>query len=216
MPLSDEERRLLTALKDRTRKRIYDAEWKRLHMALVEVEFAQRPNLWKREEDRNWYREKESKWCDYYISTDRDHEEYQQRLRLKEARSAGRRLPPEATQDERLAALAERLGISIEKCGLQLRRGTFMLTTEFGLLKTQDGSFVHSDDSALVEDLRKRIGFALIPLQPEFLTLFAIHRPGRPRGGRNKELNPGSMVTEGALRQRRRREKKRQSKIRRS
>ena len=33
MPLSDEERRLLTALKDRTRKRIYDAEWKRLHMA---------------------------------------------------------------------------------------------------------------------------------------------------------------------------------------
>jgi hypothetical protein len=215
MRLSDEDRRLLAALEERTTKRIYDA-WKRLHMALVEVEFAQRPNLWKKEEDRNWYREKQSKWCDYYISTDWDHEEYQQRLRLKEARSPGRRLPPEATQDERLAALAERLGISIDKCGLELQHGTFMLTREFGLLKTQDGRFVHSDESALVEDLRDRIGRDLICLQPEFLTLFPIHRPGRPRGGRNKELSPASMVTEGALRQRRRREKKRQSKIRRS
>ena len=215
MPLSDEKRRLLAALKDRTRKRIYDAEWKRLHMASVEILFAQRPNLWKKAEDRNSFRERQSKLCDYYMSTDWDHEEYQQRLRLKEALSPGRRLPSKATHDERLAALAERLGISIEKCGLQLQCGSFMLTREFGLL-TQDGDFVHSDESALVEELEERIGRDLKWLQPEFLTMFRTHRPGRPRGAINKELNPTSMVTEGALRQRRRREKKRHGKIRRS
>jgi hypothetical protein len=104
-------------------------------------------------------------------------------------RGEGRRLSEKATYHERLAALADRLDISTSECG-----------------DLQDGKFLNDDDAAVVT-LIESIGTALVFMQPEFWTQYSTYGAGRPPGAGNEQLNP--RPEPGALRQRRRRQRKR-------
>jgi hypothetical protein len=62
-------------------------------------------------------------------------------------------------------------------------------------------------DSPAIEEMEWRIGCVLLDAQPEFWTYWLKPSKGRPRGSGNKVL--GAVVSKEALRQRRRRQKKR-------
>jgi hypothetical protein len=177
----------MAALEERATRGIYDAEWKRLRMACVEMEFVQRPNLWNKEEERAWYRERESNYCDHVIAAgDYGHKRYREKRRT---RPKGRQLPWYTPNDTRLIALARRLGAAPEKyCPL-----------------TRDGKGFVDPDSPMVDRLWEDVGRWLILLQPEFERI--TFTSGRPPGARNKQIK--TEVTKEALRQHRRRQKKR-------
>ena len=72
------------------------------------------------------------------------------------------------------------------------------------------GGDLYGED--IPEDFWVLIGQALAAQQPEFVTAFPSLKfgPGRPRGQPNKQLS--TLVTPSALRQRRRRQKKKRDK----
>ena len=170
MTRSEEDRKILAALDERSKKRIYDSEWKRLYMALVEMNFRHPPNFWT-EEQRNWHRQRMSEYCDSCIATNT--EEYWSRLRqsMKKARQ-GRRFPPDAAHEERLIALANRLGISLKGCPPL----------------TKDGRGFVDPDAPTIERLWDAVKFTLLIMQPEFQTPATTFSAGRPRGQPNKQI----------------------------
>jgi hypothetical protein len=56
-------RELFAELKEREKKRLYDAEYRRLYVEYVELNVARFPK-----EERDWYREKEMRTCDYNMA----------------------------------------------------------------------------------------------------------------------------------------------------
>jgi hypothetical protein len=105
------------------------------------------------------------------------------RRRGKKSESLAKRFSATATQEERLFALAERLGIP---------------TGEFRNIEYDD----HFGEDGL-DRLYERIGRELAGMQPEFWT----SKPGRPKGRRNKVL--AETDNSDTLRKRRDRERKR-------
>jgi hypothetical protein len=103
--------------------------------------------------------------------------------RAKKSESQAKRFPPTATQEERLFALAERLGIP---------------TGKFRNIEYDD----HFGEDGL-DELYERIGRALAGMEPEFWT----SKPGRPKGRRNTVL--AETDNSDTLRKRRERESKR-------
>jgi hypothetical protein len=105
-------------------------------------------------------------------------------------RKKGKRLQPGATFAECLVALAKRLDVYRRDCDP----------------KTQPGVFIDlfSDPWRQLWD---SVSEKLIITQPEFWTLTGVSGAGRPPGAENKHLK--TDVTKEALRQRRRRQKKR-------
>jgi hypothetical protein len=79
-------------------------------------------------------------------------------------------------------------------------------TQDRGADGLQDGKFLNDDDAAIVT-LLQSIGVSLIFLQTEFWTPDATYGAGRPTGAKNKQIK--TAVTKEAIRQRRRRQKKR-------
>jgi hypothetical protein len=176
-----------------TEKPIYlqslDGRWKQEMLDRLEKDF-ERLSRWHNatEAERQAERERITKNCDGVLAIDWSDLQAEHRRELQKHRE-GRRLPEGATYHERLAALADRLDISTSECG--------------GL---QDGKFLNDDDAAIVT-LLQSIGVSLIFLQPEFWTLDATYGAGRPTGAKNKQIK--TAVTKEAVRQRRRRQKKR-------
>jgi hypothetical protein len=105
-------------------------------------------------------------------------------------RTKGRRLPPEASFAECLVALARRLGVYTKDCDPKTEPGPG-IDLLFGPWGQLWGS----------------VGERLILKEPEFWSLFGVSGPGRPPGAENKQIK--TAVTKEALRQRRRRQKKR-------
>jgi hypothetical protein len=166
-----------------------DGAWKQEMLDILGKKFENDPH-WHNatEAKRQAERERIAKRWDRVLAIDWSDFQAEHR-RVLQKRSEGRRLPEGATYHERIAALADRLDISTSECG--------------GL---QGGKFLNDDDAAIVT-LLQSIGLSLIFLQPEFWTPYATYGAGRPPGVRNKQLNPKPEPP--ALRQRRRRQKKR-------
>jgi hypothetical protein len=112
-----------------------------------------------------------------------------ERQRQAHFRVKGKRMPPGATFAECLFALAKRLDVYTGGCDPKSGRDPPDLL--FGPWA----------------ELWKGVGESLITTQPEFWTLLDVSGRGRPPGAENKQLN--SRAGKEALRQRRRRQKKR-------
>jgi hypothetical protein len=183
--LSDEER-LVAALEKRITMRIFDAEYKRRRVAVMEMDFERRPDYWT-EERRRWARELTNHHCDYDAATDPATVANGIRQRRK-VLVQGKRLPPSTPPDVRPVALARRLGLSFDEHEL----------TWFGGLA--------APDDPKWRDLPTIVGLNLLLTQPEFERMGELVTSGRPRGARNKKIR--TDATKEALRQRRRRQKK--------
>jgi hypothetical protein len=103
-------------------------------------------------------------------------------------RTKGTRLPPGATFADCLFALAKRLGVYTRDCDPKAN---------------PDGV----DFDGPWKQMWESVGEKLMLSQPEFWTLFGASGPGRPSGAGNKQLD--AKPSKGTLRQRRRRQKKR-------
>jgi hypothetical protein len=183
---SDEERQMVAALEKRITKRIFDAEYKRLRVAVMEMDFERRPDYWTQAR-RSWARELTNHYCDYDAATDPATVANEIR-QCRKVLVQGKRLPPSTPPDVRLVALAKRLGLSFDEHDL----------TWFGGLAAPD------DPKWRV--LATTVSLNLLLMQPEFERMGELVIPGRPRGAQNKEIR--TDVTKEALRQRRRRQKK--------
>ena len=164
---------------------MYGEEYHRIEMAMMEIELANAPPNWT-EEQRNEYRRAASDLYDLRIAFgEHSNKLYRQ---AQKTCSKGQRLPWGTPFKRRLFALAERLGVVDER----------------GCPRKNFG-FEDHHESTEFENLIFEVGKALIKEQPEFELI--VTTPGRPPRARNKQLNPKPEPP--ALRQRRRRQKKR-------
>jgi len=163
-----------------------DAAWKQRQLDYLEKNFERFSQT---EAERRAVRERMAKWYDDIIANDWDEVERRARKSFRASRS-GTLLPPEASDDQRIFALATRLEV------LMPEHRRYM-----------PGGDLYGEN--IPEDFWVLIGQFLAAQQPEFVTAFPgpMFGPGRPRGQPNKKTKMD--VSKEAIRQRRRRQKKR-------